>query len=89
MTKFYKEFEKWILKHSGHPGTEYDVIRKPSVNKEALRLSGWEAIDITYKCPKCGDPRAVTWIYPDENMIYPDTCCGETVVFRPKIMEEE
>ena len=46
--------------------TEWKVLHKPSRNMEAIILTKWQAIDITYQCPKCGADRATTWLFPDE-----------------------
>jgi hypothetical protein len=49
-------------------------------------MTSKQAIDIQYKCPKCGIKRMVTWLFPDTDMIYEDECHGELVHFKP--MEE-
>ena len=61
--------------------TEYEVLFDPSNRHKALLISK-SAIDIQYNCPECGKGRAVTWLFPDEDMIYPDDCCHRTVAFK-------
>jgi len=69
--------------------TPWKVLFKPTKNKEALILSHFEAIDISYNCPTCGGERATVWLFPDTVMVYKDECHNNTVVFKPKEAEEE
>lgn len=61
--------------------TPYEVLFKPTKDREAEIFSRGEAIDIKYYCPECEKERAVTWIFPDSDMIYRDECCKVIVNF--------
>jgi len=61
--------------------TEFEVINDPTARNHAYRVSKW-AVDISYKCPKCNSDRVVTWLFPDQDMIYKDECCGCIVKFK-------
>lgn len=61
--------------------TEFEILFDPSNRHHALMISK-HAIDIQYKCPKCGKERVVTWLFPDTDMIYPDECCNQIVHFK-------
>lgn len=69
--------------------TEWKVLHKPSRNMEAIILTKWQAIDITYQCPNCGADRATTWLFPDEGVEYVDECCNRLVMFEPEEGVEE
>ena len=60
--------------------TEYTVLNEVSARHRAL-MSSKHAMDIQYKCPKCGKDRVITWLFPDMPMIFEDTCHGETIHF--------
>ena len=61
---------------------DYTVMHSPSVFRNAQLVSHFQAIDIAYPCPNCGTERMTTWLFPDEDMVYQDDCCGITVLFK-------
>jgi len=63
--------------------TDYTILNEVSARHRALMMSKC-AIDIQYKCPKCGKNRVVTWLFPDVPMIFEDKCHGETIHFEVK-----
>lgn len=61
--------------------TDFEILNDPTVRHHAMMLSKW-AVDISYKCPKCGNDRVVTWLFPDQDMRYEDECCKTIVKFK-------
>ena len=66
----------------------YELLNYPTKDKDADDFTHGHAIDILYKCPKCESERAVTWLFPDEDMFFQDECCGEFVRFVAEAEEE-
>jgi hypothetical protein len=64
--------------------TPYEVLFAPSKDGHADVFSCGLAIDIGYTCPKCETERAVTWVFSDSDMFYPDECCGQLVLFKAR-----
>lgn len=60
--------------------TKFTILNDPTARNHAYMMSKW-AIDIQYDCPKCGKDRVVTWLFPDQDMLYVDECCGQKVHF--------
>lgn len=69
--------------------TKYEVFANPSHDGDACILTQFRAIDIIYQCPKCKTDRVVTWLFPDEGMVYFDMCCKQPVYFKGQEGEEE
>lgn len=68
--------------------TPFEILNYPTKDVKIAFATFGSAIDITYKCPECGKERAVTWLFPEEDMIYQDECCGEVVHFKGEGEEE-
>ena len=68
--------------------TPWDLLNYPTKDREASDFTSGHAIDIAYKCRKCESERAVTWLFPDEDMFFQDECCGEFVRFVAEVEEE-
>jgi len=65
--------------------TPWDLLNYPTKDREASDFTSGHAIDIAYKCES---ERAVTWLFPDEDMFFQDECCGEFVRFVAEVEEE-
>ena len=68
--------------------TPYTVLFEPTKDRGVEIFSQGLAIDVTYKCPKCGTDRAQTWIFPDAAMTFTDECCDQVVLFNSRGEEE-
>jgi len=63
--------------------TPFEILYNPSVDSFAQAASKFAAIDILYNCPHCRSERVFTWLFPDEEASYVDTCCNIRVRFQP------
>ena len=69
--------------------TPWKQLFEFTTDKTAAILSRGHAMDIKYECPECKQERAMTWLFPDEEMGYKDECCNKMVLFVPKTGSEE